>query len=104
MREIIATSAILCVQPCAAPAVLQPPLEHQSLAPLQVTLTLGDARWVNAECARILGRSAAPGMVFEACAGIGQPWITMRHGSLYPDQCGAVLAHETGHVRGWNHG
>lgn len=104
MRELVAAAGLLLVQQPASTPVPQPPLEYQSLAPLTVTLTLGDAEWVNTECASRLRRQPSEGMVFEACAGIGRNWIVMRHGALYPGGQGDVLAHETGHVRGWVHG
>lgn len=107
MKALVFASALLFAQPVAdnrAP-VPQPPLEYQSLAPLTVTLSLGDVQWVNAVCEARIGRPAGPGMIYEACAGVGQKWIIVRHGALYPDdRMGQVVSHETGHVRRWFHG
>lgn len=102
----LAASAFLTAAPAQAPDVPQPPQEYQSLKPMTVRATFADAQWVDAECARIIGRPAGPGYVYEACAGVGQPWMVLRHGALYPAECGMgpVVSHETGHVRGWYHG
>lgn len=103
----LAASGLLTAAPVAQiNDVPQPPSEYQSLKPLTVLATFADVEWVNAECSRIIGQSAQPGFVYEACAGVGQPWMILRHGSLYPAQCGMgpVVSHETGHVRGWYHG
>lgn len=100
---LLSSGLLICAAP--APLVPPPPVEYRGTDPITVTLTLADARWVNAECIKRVGREPGPGQVFEACAGVGSGWMILRHGSLYPgDGMGEVVAHETGHVRGWFHG
>lgn len=99
MKALIAASGLFLS------AQTVPPAEYQSLEPLTATVTFADAEWVNAECIKRVGRKPDPGMVFEACAGVGRSWMILRHGALYPDErCGFVVNHETSHVRGWWHG
>lgn len=104
MLEALAAASVLLAQEPARPPVQQPPPEYRSLEPITVQVTFADAEWVNRACRVLVGRDPPEGMVYEACAGIGQKWMILRHGALYPGQFGEVIAHETGHVRGWAHG
>lgn len=99
----LAFSGLLLATPAQSPAP-EWPEQYESLEPLKVDLTLADAQWVDRECRDRVGRTPPEGMVFKACAGVGRNWMIFRHGSLYPDECGHDLAHETAHIRGWYHG
>lgn len=103
---LLLASGLLCLeQPAPVDEVPQAPAEFQSLEPLAVAVVFADVPTVNMACAQIIGVPAEPGSIYEACAGVGEPWMILRHGALYPDdKMGNVIQHETGHVRGWYHG